>query len=306
MGVLVLSSLVVKRHLEKRKRPWRVWSFDVAKQLVGQATLHACNILVSMVAGNSSSNNPCSLYFLNILIDTTIGVGIFYLGLLGYTKLFVKHMGPEGFTSGQYGRPPQWRFWLRQLQPYLAAVVTMKLIVILIVTLPGLSGALIRGTQSMLGYLSLDVQVIFVLAVFPVIMNVFQFCVMDQVIKAGKGVEHKELRDQDEEEMDGYAPVPTREHARRASGTALSRTSSRSSSTASFSVPEERGLLEGRERSNAWSALNRQRSGTEEVPHTGLARRTSHASLRGTDDNTFVDEPDAVPLSPLSPRMNRT
>lgn len=48
MGVMVLSSLVVKRHLEKRKRPWRVWGFDVAKQLVGQATLHALNILVSL------------------------------------------------------------------------------------------------------------------------------------------------------------------------------------------------------------------------------------------------------------------
>ncbi|BEJ11864.1 hypothetical protein CspHIS471_0203240 [Cutaneotrichosporon sp. HIS471] len=227
MGVLVLSSLVVKRHLEKRKRPWRVWGFDVGKQLVGQATLHACNILVSMAAGNSSSNNPCSLYFLNILIDTTIGVGIFYLGLIGYTKLFVEHFGPEGFTSGQYGRPPQWHFWFRQLQPYLAAVVTMKLIVILMLTLPGISGALIRGTQSMLGYLSLDVQVVFVLAIFPVIMNVFQFCVMDQVIKAGKGVEHKEQRDQDEEEMDGYEPVRTREHTGRSSGAALSRSSSR-------------------------------------------------------------------------------
>lgn len=130
MGVMVLSSLVVKRHLEKRKRPWRVWMLDVGKQLVGQATLHALNILVrcagmtmtrafwlhdttdtqiSMSAADSSDKNPCSLYFLNILIDTTVGVGIFYVGLLLYTKLFVKHLGPEGFTSGQYGRPPQWR-----------------------------------------------------------------------------------------------------------------------------------------------------------------------------------------------------
>lgn len=62
-----------------------------------------------MTAATSSDKNPCSLYFLNILIDTTVGVGIFYVGLLCYTKLFVAKFGPEGFTSGQYGRPPQWR-----------------------------------------------------------------------------------------------------------------------------------------------------------------------------------------------------
>lgn len=47
MGVFVIGSLVVKRHLEKRKRPWRVWTLDVAKQLVGQGVIHALNILVS-------------------------------------------------------------------------------------------------------------------------------------------------------------------------------------------------------------------------------------------------------------------
>ncbi len=182
----------------------------------------------------------------------------------------------------------------------------MKLIVLLMLTLPGISGALIRWSQGMLGYLSLDVQVVFVLAIFPVIMNVFQFCVMDQVIKAGKGAEHKEAHDYDEEEMDGYEALPTREHdaPRRASGaaSALSRTSSRASSIASLSAPEERGLLE---RDNVWSALSRQRgSNTDEPPAVGLARRSSRASLRGTDEG--LDEPDAVPLSPLSPRISRT
>lgn len=184
----------------------------------------------------------------------------------------------------------------------------MKLVVLLMLTLPGLSGALIRWSQDMLGYFSLDVQVVFVLAIFPVIMNVFQFCVMDQVIKAGKGAEHKEhsTDEYDEEEMDGYEAVPTREHdaPRQASGATLSRSSSRASSIASL-IPEERGLLE---RDNVWSALSRQRGSTaDEPPSTGgLARRSSRSSLRATDDDSFVDEPDAVPLSPLSPRISRT
>jgi len=47
MGVVVISSLVIKRQLEKRKRRWRVWVLDVLKQLVGQAVIHGLNLLVS-------------------------------------------------------------------------------------------------------------------------------------------------------------------------------------------------------------------------------------------------------------------
>lgn len=53
MGLLVLGSLVVKRQLEKRKRPWRVWMLDVGKQLIGQAVIHALNILVGRGCGCS-------------------------------------------------------------------------------------------------------------------------------------------------------------------------------------------------------------------------------------------------------------
>ncbi|WOO84637.1 Vacuolar membrane protein [Vanrija pseudolonga] len=219
MGVIVISSLVVKRQLEKRKRRWRVWILDVGKQLVGQAVLHGLNILISSVVAHANVGedvkNPCSLYFLNILIDTTIGVGIFYVALKGFTWLFATHYGLEGYKSGYYGNPPQWQLWGRQLQPYLLAVVTMKLIVLLPLTLPKISNVLIRWGQNLLSWLSVDSQVIFVLAIFPVIMNVFQFCVMDQLIKAGKGAEAKDDHDSDnyddDDDEEGYRPLPTRE-----------------------------------------------------------------------------------------------
>lgn len=65
-------------------------------------------VQISSVVADASETNPCSLYFLNILIDTTIGVGIFYVALKWYTALIIKYNGPEGYTSGHYGRPPQW------------------------------------------------------------------------------------------------------------------------------------------------------------------------------------------------------
>jgi hypothetical protein len=53
VGLVVISSLVVKRQLEKRKRPWRIWLWDVGKQLTGQAVIHLLNLLV-----NDSMNIP--------------------------------------------------------------------------------------------------------------------------------------------------------------------------------------------------------------------------------------------------------
>jgi hypothetical protein len=93
----------------------------------------------------------------------------------------------------------------------------MKLVVLIPLTLPGISDHLISFAHNILSVLSLDAQVVFVLAVFPTIMNVFQFCVVDQLIKAGKGAEQKIEHDSDydlDDEEEGtrmYRPLATEE-----------------------------------------------------------------------------------------------
>jgi hypothetical protein len=48
--------------------------FDVSKQVVGQMFVHGVNLLVSdLTAHRSGGGNACVFYFLNILIDTTLG-----------------------------------------------------------------------------------------------------------------------------------------------------------------------------------------------------------------------------------------
>lgn len=51
--------------------------FDVSKQVVGQMFVHGVNVFISDVGSTRSSGNACVLYFLNILIDTTLGVFTF-------------------------------------------------------------------------------------------------------------------------------------------------------------------------------------------------------------------------------------
>jgi hypothetical protein len=49
--------LVFKRHyLERPQRPWRVWSFDVGKQLVGGCFVHFANIAVSALLSDSGGD----------------------------------------------------------------------------------------------------------------------------------------------------------------------------------------------------------------------------------------------------------
>ncbi|KAG8980164.1 hypothetical protein FRB90_007789, partial [Tulasnella sp. 427] len=73
MGVLVVLSLVYKRHREKPPRPWKIWLFDVSKQVAGQAVVHTLNLGISaLVSQPSSGNNPCTAYFVNVTFDVTV------------------------------------------------------------------------------------------------------------------------------------------------------------------------------------------------------------------------------------------
>lgn len=88
LGVLALLTLVFKRFRESPKRPWRVWFFDVAKQVTGSVILHLINLMMSELGAGNLENqvaeigsqqqdeegrkpNPCSFYLLNLAIDVS-------------------------------------------------------------------------------------------------------------------------------------------------------------------------------------------------------------------------------------------
>lgn len=91
LGALALLSLVWKRYRERPRRPLKVWSFDVSKQVVGSMMLHLANLFMSMLssgdfkmaaeerlekhkpgfAQDKDMPNPCSFYLLNLAIDVS-------------------------------------------------------------------------------------------------------------------------------------------------------------------------------------------------------------------------------------------
>ncbi|KTW28778.1 hypothetical protein T552_01408 [Pneumocystis carinii B80] len=140
LGAFVLFSLLIKRHWEYPRRSFRIWFFDVSKQIIGAAVIHILNVFISNIIGFNERehgfSNPCVWYLLNIMIDTTIGVPILWI-VLGFIGRICKFMGCVGTKSGDYdGDPPRITWWLKQLFIYILGLICMKISVFPILRIP--------------------------------------------------------------------------------------------------------------------------------------------------------------------------
>ncbi|KAG1805208.1 vacuolar membrane protein-domain-containing protein [Suillus subaureus] len=194
MGVLVILSLVYKRHREPQKRPWRIWLFDVSKQIVGQMFVHGVNVLISDLGSHHNAGNACTYYFLNVLVDTTLGVAIIYVVHHGLTYLLAKRLYLKGYESGQYGSPPSIAYWARQAAVYVFALMSMKMLVVGLFTVwPGIS----KVGDWLLSWTAIGngdaFQIIFVMGLFPIIMNILQFWLIDSIVKASSKLHREPL-----------------------------------------------------------------------------------------------------------------
>ncbi|KAI4121573.1 MAG: hypothetical protein LQ338_006283 [Usnochroma carphineum] len=199
LGGLALLSLVYKRWRERPRRPWKIWFFDVSKQVVGSVLLHIANLLMSMLSSGQLSvtpktvtggyrANPCSFYLLNLAIDTTIGIPILIvlLRLLTYGASLTPFGEPrESIQSGHYGRPPKAIWWLKQSFIYFLGLLGMKACVFVIFQL---CPWIIRVGDWALKWTEGNetVQVFFVMLLFPVVMNALQYYIIDGFIKNQK------------------------------------------------------------------------------------------------------------------------
>ncbi|SGY69973.1 BQ5605_C004g03085 [Microbotryum silenes-dioicae] len=203
MGVVVVGSLLLKRAHEKPRRRWKVWLGDVGKQIVGQAFVHSSNVAISDLIARHKLDNPCSLYALNIFIDTTLGVLIVY-SFLRISTHILKQYSPA-YKTGYYGNPFQFTFWARQAAVYVGCLTAMKIVVLLLFwAFP----TLFVFANWCLSWLESDeAQVIAVMLIFPIIMNLFQFLITDSILRSkelplatgGGGGEGHEGNGEDEE-----------------------------------------------------------------------------------------------------------
>ena len=178
------SSLLIKYFVfEKPRRPCCVWFWDVSKQGWGAALAHTYNLIFSSILVNATTGgDTCAWYFINISIDTFIGViGIFVL--IDYVERFANTRNVESLArSGDYGTPPRWDWWLKQFLVYLAIVTFVKIITFLGVFL-------LRNQLNTFGLWIMSpllghpfTELILVMILIPALMNAWVFWVTDTFI----------------------------------------------------------------------------------------------------------------------------
>lgn len=224
LGGLALLALVYKRWRERPQRPVKIWAFDASKQVVGSILVHMANVFMSMLTSGRFSikvepmsvqsmarllrrdedvyvPNPCSFYLLNLAIDTTLGIPILiillrvFTALVSYTPL---GKPAESIQSGNYGSPPKALWWLKQSVIYFCGLFGMKIcVLILFLMLPWIA----RIGDWALGWTDGNekLQIVFVMMLFPLIMNAMQYYIIDSYIMK-KEMDHERLPDDDEDD----------------------------------------------------------------------------------------------------------
>lgn len=204
LGLLCLSSLIIKRYFEyPLRRTWKVWLFDVLKQLVGALGVHTFNLFLSILKSQDSdgSNNiirikennenddsACDWYFMNIVLDCTIGVLILYY-IFGFVNFVChKYLGLTEIESGYYGKnphKPSLKAFFKQLVVYFGSLMMTK--VVLYAFLEFFETPLLWFTSNVL-LVWLDeypdnFEIFIVMFVVPIVMNSIQLVLVDNIIQ---------------------------------------------------------------------------------------------------------------------------
>ncbi|WPK24728.1 hypothetical protein PUMCH_002012 [Australozyma saopauloensis] len=206
LGLLCILSLIIKRFYEyPERRTWQVWFFDVSKQIIGAMGVHVFNLLLSILKAQPDINvakkksddcyenddctgSPCDWYFLNIVLDCTIGVYVLYLVLRFVSFVCKKYLHVTQIESGEYGpnpHRPSVRAYLKQLSLYFGSLMVTKFVLYGLVEC--FESELLWFTSNiLLSWLNEypnELEIFIVMFVVPVVMNCIQLVLVDNFIQ---------------------------------------------------------------------------------------------------------------------------
>ena len=74
LGAAAFSVLIVKRYVEKPRRPWKIWFYDILKQIISSLFLHLFNLVISAILSDDDNDaDACVWYFVTVVLDCTLG-----------------------------------------------------------------------------------------------------------------------------------------------------------------------------------------------------------------------------------------
>lgn len=186
----------LKRKREQQKhgenaRTSEEFVLDASKQFAGAGWIHVMNLGFASVLNNlMSGGDECEWYWINILVDTTLGTAVAYLLLRIAVAFIRKRLSPEAaedFKFGEYrgedGIIHVEKKYAKQLALWLLVMSGMKMLMVVFMFL--FSGPLLGFAGFILApFLSQPwLKLLVVMIVFPLLMDGFQIWMIDNFIK---------------------------------------------------------------------------------------------------------------------------
>lgn len=191
VGLLAISTLLIKRHCEWPQRPWIVWLFDASKQVLASASMHVINVLAAYIIdvrlGDGDDDvdglDQCVWYLTSILIDGTLLVSIMAT-LVTLQGWWAERNDIKALRQGEYGDPPEWRIWVQQLSVYSLFLFASKAVCLWVLHVHGswykaMALALVWPFMA-----HRRLKLLLVLLGIPTCMMAAQYWLMDSLLKA--------------------------------------------------------------------------------------------------------------------------
>mmetsp|Transcript_13283 Transcript_13283/g.19539 ORF Transcript_13283/g.19539 Transcript_13283/m.19539 type:complete len:265 (-) Transcript_13283:203-997(-) len=206
LAAFALGSLWIKRMRETPKRKFLTWFLDVSKQGVGACYAHVMNMVIAALISQNSRGDlvledQCAWYGMSFLIDVTIGLvfSIIFLGVLD--RVANERNWTSLKNSGVYVGDDALLHWIHQVLAWLAIQSLVKVIVYLFMwafsgPLAWIGGVLFSPFQN-----NIRIELVFVMILFPGILNVVYFWISDSYLQAKEGTAgvHEDIDESAEE-----------------------------------------------------------------------------------------------------------
>ena len=179
----------------------------MSKQICSAGTQHFLNLFISLLISdqiNDEEADSCTWYFINFLLDTTIGVGICSI-LMKICTYFAEKKNIKNLKNGYYFDTIERNgkeYYKLNIKMYLAQLVVWELVIIVNkIFMVGLNFSL-KNLWIDIGDFVLKIfsknkkiKLIMVMVIFPLIFNAFQFWIFDNLLKLDLDPESKLLEE---------------------------------------------------------------------------------------------------------------
>jgi len=192
LGAAAFSILIVKRYVEKPRRPWKIWFYDVAKQIISSLVLHLFNLIISAILSSDEKDaDACVWYFVTVVLDCTLGAFLSYIfmwlmdGIANSSDWTILKTGlyyDEYMEGNKKCYKLDWKKYGSQLGVWLAITLIVKIILLIMLKICKLF-LVNLGTFFLSPFSNAKIRLVMVMIIFPVILNALYFWVVDNILK---------------------------------------------------------------------------------------------------------------------------